>query len=163
MDPYHDITPKNYIKSILIEEVGDIVRRHAYIGFSVVCLGIEFLGSCLDKKSSWTDNGKSQIHFESAVDTLFPKQYKQIKTELYKELRCGLVHSHLSGRFKLTEAKNAYKGELSYEKHLKDNKNILVMDYFYFDYMQACLKVLSMDFESGDKMNKGIIRVGPLF
>jgi hypothetical protein len=100
------ISAKQYIKEFLIEGIGDIIKNHAYFGFPLICSGIEFLGICLDSASNWNDEKKSVRHFKDAVDKLFPNVYAPIKNQLYKELRCGMIHAQLSGNFKLTEVKN---------------------------------------------------------
>src|SRR4030042_2626496 len=157
-----DITPKQFIKEVLIDEIGDIIKKHPYLSFTLISSGIEFLGICLDKESKWTDQGKSEKHFCNCIDKLFPRKYQDIKGRLFKELRCGLVHSQLSGDFKLTEVKNDPSGALKYENHLTENKNILVLDYLYFDFVQDCMKIISTTYDKTDKMNTPIIRVGPL-
>ncbi len=157
-----DITPKQFIKEVLIDEIGEIIKKHPYLSFTLISSGIEFLGICVDKSAKWTDQGKSEKHFHDCIDKLFPRRYQAIKDRLYKELRCGLVHSQLSGDFKLTEIKNDPTGTLKYEDHLISDQDILVLDYLYFDFVQACMKIISMTYEKTDKMNTPIIRVGPL-
>jgi hypothetical protein len=156
------ISAKQYIKEFLIEGIGDIIKNHAYFGFPLICSGIEFLGICLDSASNWNDEKKSARHFKDAVDKLFPNVYAPIKNQLYKELRCGMIHAQLSGNFKLTEVKNDSTGTLTYQKHLVNDTSLLVLDYFYFDFVQACMQVISMNFPANDKMDTPIIYVGAI-
>jgi len=157
-----DITPKQLIKELLIDEIGEVNKKHPYLSFNLISSGIEFLGICIDKGCKWTDQGKSKKHFYNCIDKLFPKRYQIIKSKLYKDLRCGLVHCWLSGDFKLTEIRNDPTGTLKYKNHILSNQDILVLDYFYFDFVQACMKVISKTYDKRDKMNAPIIRVGPL-
>lgn len=39
-----------FIKTVLINEIGDIVDRHKYLSFGVVSQGIELLGACVAKE-----------------------------------------------------------------------------------------------------------------
>lgn len=156
------ISPKDCINELLIGEIGNILPKHPYLGFLLICSGIEFLGKCLDSSAGWDDDIKHGFHFKKAITELFPAHYESLKEKLYKELRCGMTHSLRSGTFKLTELKNDPTGTLQYSKHLKSDKSIIVIDYFYFDFVQACIKVVAMKFLPEDKMNKEFIGVGPL-
>lgn len=158
----NNISVKQFIKDTLIEQLGQVMHISPYPSFLLICSGIEFLGKCIDSQCNWNDDGKKGKFFKKAISKLFPKHYVNLKTRLYKELRCGMVHSQLPGSFKLTEIKNDPRGQLSYENHLISNKDLLVLDYFYFDFTQACIKVISKDFPNGDKMNKPFIYVGPV-
>lgn len=157
-----NITPKQFVKEVLIDEIGEIIKKHPYLSFTLITSGIEFLGICVDKSSRWSDQGKSRKHFYDCIDKLFPKKYQAIKVQLYKDLRCGLMHSQLPGNFKLTELKNDPIGVLKYEDHLVKNQYILVVDYFYFDFVQACQKVIANTYDPTDKINFPFMQIGPL-
>jgi len=152
--------PKDFIKNTLIEEVKSIGSEHAYLSFILLCSGIEFLGRCCDTSdTSWATNKPNGYHFKKGLN-LFPSHYSRIKTKLYKELRCGMTHGLMPGGFKLTEQKNDPGGNLKYESHLKSDQSIIVWEFLYKDFVNACKKVISTKFSGGDKMNKPFLYVG---
>jgi len=154
------IYPKDYIREVLVEEVGKIVINHPYLSFLLICSGIEFLGKCIDATEKWGE-GSSKEQFKVAIIKLFPERYHNLADDLYKDLRCGMVHRFLPGSIFLTQNKNDSNGEILYNNHpyLKDGKKILVIEYFYFDFVEACKKVLAKDFSS-NKMNKPLLFIG---
>lgn len=155
------IYPKDFIIDTLIEKIGKIVHVDAYLSFLLICSGIEFLGKCIDLSKKWDYNPGSGKQFKEAIVCLFPQKYHSLTDELYKDLRCGLVHQITPGSISLTQNSNDNTGEIQYEVHpyIKDGKKVLVIEYFYFDFVEACKKVLSMKFEK-NKMNNPILRVG---
>lgn len=154
------IYPKDFIKDTLIEKIGKIIHVDAYLSFLLICSGIEFLGKCIDSTEKWGD-GKSEEQFKAAIIKLFPDGYHNLVNDLYKDLRCGLVHRITPGSISLTQNGNDNNGEISYKLHpyLKDDRKILVIEYFYFDFAEACKKVLAMRFNE-DKMSKPMLSVG---
>lgn len=155
------IFPNEHIKDVLIAEIGDIAKNHPYLSFTLICSAIEFLGICLDSTSRWTDQGKSSTHFKNAIDQLFPVCYQTIKDKLYTELRCGMVHCQVCGTFQLAELKN-FTGIYPYSDHIVKNSQILILDYFYKDFVEACNKIISMTFPATDKMKLPLISIHSL-
>jgi hypothetical protein len=39
---------KDFIKSVLIDELGAMIDQHPYISFIMMGIGIEFLGKCIN-------------------------------------------------------------------------------------------------------------------
>lgn len=156
------LTTKDFIKETLIAEIGDIVKSHPYLSFYLICSGIEFLGKCLDTSCTWDTTGKSARHFKSAIKSLFPADYHSEATKLYKYLRCGLLHSQNAGYFRLTELKN-FTGTTPIEQN-KDvfDKNIIILDYFYGDFVSACQKIVSQTFAPNDKVNVPFLYIGKI-
>lgn len=152
------IYPKNYIEEVLMGEIKDISATHPYLSFFLICAGIEFLGICLDDASAWFDEGKSKSHFKNAVEQLFPTHYYPLKDSLYSNLRCGLLHCSLPRGCSLTELKN--NPQLKYEEHLIKDNQVIVIDYFYQDFVDACQKVMDMTFPVSSKMNQSLLVVG---
>ncbi len=154
------IYPKEFIKDTLIEKIGKIIHVDAYLSFLLICSGIEFLGKCIDSTEKW-EEGNSGEQFKTAIIKLFPDGYHNLVNDLYKDLRCGLVHRIIPGSISLTQNGNDNDGEIPYRLHpyLKDNKKILVIEYFYFDFVEACKKVLAMNFNE-NKMTKPMLSVG---
>lgn len=158
-----DIYPKDFIRDALIEKIGKIIHVDAYLSFSLICSGIEFLGKCLDSTNKWED-GFSGGQFKAAIAKLFPDRYHNLADKLYEELRCGLSHRFMPGSIALTQNSNDPDGEIKYENHpyIENGKMRLVIEYFYFDFVEACKKVLSTNFGDNNKMNTPILHVGIL-
>ena len=154
-----NIYPKDYIKEVLIDEINDIVSRHAYLSFILICAGIEYLGICIDDGSKWSDRGKSGNHFKDAIEKLIPSHYKFLKDNLYDYLRCGMTHSQLPGGYSLTEFKNRKDSPFKYEEHLIKNNKVIVVEFFYQDFVSACNKVIRMGFNGSSKMSKPFLKV----
>ncbi|MBU1177139.1 MAG: hypothetical protein ABIG88_01365 [Patescibacteria group bacterium] len=163
-----DIYPKDFIKEHFIEKLGEIILIDPYMSFLLVCSGIEFLGKCIDSKCEWRKPGLSKKHFENAIIELFPERYHDLRKQMYSNLRCGMVHMSGPGTIIVTQNKNDPYGVHPYKKHpdyvKTDGKElkVFVIEYFYFDFVEACKKVLSKDFEFGDKMNDSFLCVGPV-
>ena len=48
------LMPKEFIKKVLINNIGDIVHKEYYwLAFALMAIGIEFLGKCLHLKYSF--------------------------------------------------------------------------------------------------------------
>ena len=154
------IYPKDFINDTLIEKIGKIIHVDAYLSFLLICSGIEFLGKCIDSTKKW-EEGSSKKQFKSAIIKLFPDSYHNLVNDLYDDLRCGLVHRITPGSISLTQNGNDKNGEIQYKNHpyIKDSRKILVIEYFYFDFVEACKKVSAMNFNE-NKMNKPILSVG---
>jgi len=159
-----DIYPKDFIKKHFIEEIGKIIPISPYLSFLLICGGIEFLGKCLDSKNDFCKSKLSEKHFEDAIVKLFPKRYSKLSNKLYLELRCGMVHMSGPGTIAVTQIGNDPCGKLQYKKHphIENGNNALVIEYFYFDFVEACKKILSMKFSANDKMNAVYLQVGPI-
>lgn len=153
------IFPKDYIKEVLINEIKDITEKHPYLSFGVICSGVEYLGICLDDGSGWTDTRKSSRHFKDAIVELFPAHYTPLKDALYSSLRCGLIHSQLPGGYSLTEARKDKTGNLNYADHLIKDSQVIVIEYFYDDFKNACEKIIAQQFSLNSKMSKPFLNV----
>lgn len=127
--------PKDFIKGVLINEIGDITKTHAYLSFVLISVGIEFLGRCIDDSVRWEEQ-KSGL-FNNAIAKLMPKY---MPYRLYELLRCGLAHSMTPQKgLDLTETRHN-------KKHLSvdsDGKLVLVIEDFYNDFKCACEKVIN--------------------
>lgn len=154
---YH---PKDFIKQTS-KEIGVMSKGHAYLGFILLCSGIELLGRCLDtEEADWSKHKIDGYYFKKGLSQ-FPEHYQLMKDRLYKELRCGMLHSKLPGGFGLTELANDPEGNLKYEDHLRSDPNLIVWEFIYKDYLDGCQKIIDMDFPSDNKMNKPFLSVGP--
>lgn len=62
---------KEHIQNYWINEVGDLVKNHAFMSFGIIGVGIEFLGKCLDYYTPWLSTANtSKWHFELAIRKL---------------------------------------------------------------------------------------------
>lgn len=134
---------EDYIKKYLVKEMGQIVEHHQELSWILMTAGVEFLGRCIDTSNTDIHNwgkGYGEKVFKKAISELFPDKYKQFKSILYKELRCGFNHTTLSG-FNIIFSEREYG-----QKHLssKDGKLILVAEDFYEDFKKACKIVVDM-------------------
>lgn len=90
--------PKQFIQTLFVDEVEQLIPTHTYIAFMIMGIGIEFLGKCLDSQVDDWNEGKSRDRFEFAIKSLFAfSRYKQLigrdtRFDLYSSLRCGLAH-----------------------------------------------------------------------
>ena len=91
------LKPRDFIKSVLIAEVGSMIENHPYISFILMGIGIEFLGKCIDTGlNDWNVSGRSRKDFENAIKTIPSLQkYQKYLTsyDLYGSFRCGLAHA----------------------------------------------------------------------
>lgn len=152
------MTTKDFIQNVLINEIGQIVTNHPFLSFTLICVGIELLGMCMNGKPKWGSSGKYGKDFKAGID-LMPDKYQNIKQKLYDDLRNGMAHYLSPKSFILGEYKNV---NISYDDHLKTHQNIIIVDHLYEDFVIACEKVLEKEFSENDKVNKDFLYVGPL-
>jgi len=148
-------TVKDFIKNNLVDEFKTIqqTESHHYLSFGLISLGIEFIGACLDEKNGFFTEGKSDERFRKAVSDLFPASYqnyniKKDKFDLYKNLRCGLLHIFVPGPNieLIQESERVLFGNcnhLEIKKIRGNDRLILVSQEFFKDYENACNSIIS--------------------
>lgn len=152
------LTPKDFIKTVFVNEIGSLISGHPYISFMVMGIGIEFLGKCIDSQLlTWNVPKRSKGDFEAAIKTISSlKKYEPFLTsyDLYSSFRCGLAHA-ASPKYQITLSS---KDETA---HLRENSNRLNLkvEDFYADFKDACEYVISYTFPPNDKMNKSFLEV----
>jgi hypothetical protein len=155
--------PKDFIRQVLIDELQDIVVKHPYLAFLLICSGIEFLGKCIDtNKQEWNwdfQYQKNNPPFDNAIKNLFPEKYEKALGDykLRDQLRNGLTHALApKNKIGLSQLKHDENGEITMDNHPfeQGGKLSLIIEYFYIDFVDACKKVLNMNFKKNDKMNK---------
>jgi|LauGreDrversion4_2_1035121.scaffolds.fasta_scaffold59572_2 hypothetical protein len=149
------LKPKQFIKLVFIEELGDLSNKNHYISFAIMATGIEFLGKCLDKSAGhWNVSGRSRTNFLEAINSLNSlSKYKPYDAILYSDLRCGFSHSFVP-KSKLTLSS---KDECP---HMQENAGRLNLkcEEFYIDFKNACQEIIDMNFsDMNDKMNKELL------
>lgn len=153
------LSPKKFIEQVFINEVEDLIEKHPYIAFMIMAIGIEFLGRCLSKDTSWDVEKISRHSFEEAVKKLptlqkYKPYLKKNKHDLFGSLRCGLIHSARPKDTIILSSKNEMPNLTT-----SGNQVSLRCEDFYADFRQACKEVIEMNFPDGDKMQKGFLGV----
>lgn len=152
------LNPKEFIQSVLIDEIQSMLIMHPYISFIIMGIGIEFLGKCIDTNlSDWNVTGRSKKDFQNAIKTIPSlKRYETylVPYDLYGSFRCGLAHA-VSPKFMITlSSKNE-------QAHLVINNgrlNLKVEDFFT-DFKNACEYVIKSTYPTTDKMNSDFLKV----
>lgn len=152
------LKPKDFIKKVLIDEVGGMIDRHPYISFIIMGIGIEFLGKCSDTElRHWNVKGRSPQDFENAIRTIPSLQkYQTYLTtyDLYSSFRCGLAHA-VAPKYRITLSSKEELGHLN--EH--DGRLNLKVEEFYADFKLACEHIINENYPPGDKMNEGFLQV----
>jgi len=87
-------TAAQFIQEVLIEPIKDIIEKHPFHAFFLLCPIVEILGKCLNKDSDWHFPNHSKKDFNNALKTLTPlKKYSLLSADLYSIVRCGLLHA----------------------------------------------------------------------
>lgn len=139
---------KDFIKGPLISEIENMTihcgnTAHAYLGFQLICLAIEFLGACLDQYP-WEKIGRSEKRFKLGLNKLFNTKYNKYNNggefDLYSNLRCSLVHSSRPGNY-IGLSQSKYN-----VSHLSkiNGKLILVYEDFLKDFKEASKKLINL-------------------
>ena len=91
------IKPKEFIQTVLINEIGELTDSHPYISFILMGIGIEFIGKCVDTSlTDWNVSGRSKQDFENAIKAIPSlKKYEPYLAshQMYSSFRCGLAHA----------------------------------------------------------------------
>jgi len=153
------VNPKEFIQSVLIDEIGELISGHPYISFILMGIGIEFLGKCIDSDmKDWNSTQPgSKKTFENAIKLIpnFQKYKSYLDShDMYNSFRCGLAHA-LSPKVKITLSS---KSEMSHLNKHNDKINLKVEE-FYDDFKKACEYVINKSFPIGDKMNENFLIV----
>lgn len=144
--------PKEFIQHVLINEIGDIVKSHPYLSFTLIAIGIEFLGKCLSENKDW-QKIKPDRAFQKGLDLMAEEEPIYNKLNLRDELRNGFAHGLLpKSKLALSEVKH---GALHFSE--RGGKTILVAEILYRDFVRACKKILEIDFPENDKMNEPLL------
>lgn len=149
--------PKDFIRTVLVNEIGDIHSTHPYIAFAVMAAGIELLGKCLNSEEDWNQGGMSRKDFESAINTLdsFSRYRPYLASHnLWTSLRNGLLHSFVP-KSSITLSS---KDEAAHLEKIGSQVNLRCED-FYSDFKAACEEVIATDTFLSQKMNQPLLQV----
>jgi hypothetical protein len=152
------LKPNDFIQTVLINEIGELVDSHPYISFILMGIGIEFMGKCIDSSlTDWNVSGRSKFDFENAIKTIPSLQkYEPYLTshQMYSSFRCGLAHA-VSPKVQITLSSKQEMGHL-----LQNNGRLnLKVEDFYQDFKDACNYVMTQPYPVGDKMNADFLEV----
>lgn len=130
---------------IIIRDIDVLIQtKQDFIGFIIIALGIEFLGSFYDSKK-FDDFGESENRFKIAIKKLFKnKWYKNHSDWLFRHFRGPLIHQYRpSDQVYLT---STCKNKVPISEHLKkkDGKIILVIEKLYEDYKEAVISFINL-------------------
>jgi len=151
------LTPQDFIQDVLIDQIEEIHKNHAYISFSLMAIGIEFLGKCLSSEEDWNKQGQSKTDFEYAVNNLDSlKDYRPFLSShfLWTSLRNGFLHSFVP---KNTITLSSGDEMPHLEEH--NNKVNLKCENFYSDFKNACNEILLMTTFPSNKMGLPLLYV----
>lgn len=151
-----EIKLDEFIQKHLIDEIGLIVNTEgcAYSAFFLICIGIEFIGRCLSK-DNWNETKDSFKYTSAALEELETlKKYKKLgydtvnkkdkRYNLYKHVRCGLIHQFRPDMFIVTDSVNDFSKKPQ-ELGIKD---------FYKDFVAACKEIIDDIQRQGGKVKK---------
>ena len=152
------LKPKDFIQSVLIDEIGSLIDPHPYISFILMGIGIEFLGKCTDTTlTEWNVSGRSKRDFENAITTIpsLQKYHPYLSThDMYSSFRCGLAHA-VSPKHKITLSSKQEMGHL-----LEHNGRLnLKVEDFYADFKIACQYIINQTYSATDKMSGDFLEV----
>lgn len=101
------MNPRDFIQQVFLAELSQITEKHPFISFSLVGLGTEFLGACLDNYD-FEERNLSGLRFRGAVKALYPHSYHQYADLLAAHLRNGFAHQFRPGtKLELTKREEA--------------------------------------------------------
>ena len=153
------IKPKEFIKIVLIDEMKDVVMRHPYLAFALICMGIEFLGKCMLTECDHWDIKKEESSkfrpFNKGMELMTTIDDRYAHINIKDQLRNGFVHTLIpKTNISLSEVRHG-------AKHFEQNnhKKKLVIEIFYRDFVRACNAVLNYPFDANDKMNKSFLSI----
>lgn len=149
-----------FIETSMINEINQIKNTYPYWAFSLISMGIEFLGRILNRRSDKDDNS-SKYDFRYAIHNLDAlKEYRDYtckphinakgkplydnaikpldpsdcKKDLYSHLRCGFAHQLRMGTGILLDNSN--------KKHFETNSLQLGVHAFFNDFKNACEEII---------------------
>lgn len=139
------LTVSEFIAEELDLKIGKLINEYPFLSFSLICMGIEFLGKCMDDEHTFEckDKGISKTQFNNCLKKYMVRYVEFIgkkNFDLYSNLRCGFAHKFRHGK------KFSLAPITSTDKHLSilsDGKMVIRIDEFYNDFSSACKSVIN--------------------
>lgn len=142
------MNPRDFIQQVFLAELSEISASHHFISFSLVGLGTEFLGACLDNYE-FEERNLSGLRFKAAVRALFPNIYHQYADLLSTHLRNGFAHQFRPGtKLELSKRAEAPSKGWSHLQPTADGRLCLIAEDLYRDFAEACDSVIR-DIDAG--------------
>jgi hypothetical protein len=152
-----EMNPKEFIQTILINDIGKIHLEHPYVSFALMAIGIEFLGKCLNTHNDWV-KGKPKNDFELAINSLNSfTRYRPLLTShrLWDSFRNGFAHSFTAKKTLTLSSKD----EAPHLQIMGSNIINLRCEDFYADFKNACEEVIAMETFASNKMGRKLLTV----
>lgn len=147
------------IKNVVLGELRSIIfdcKGNNYMKFTMIAIGIEFLGACLDdfpfnKAEILKPELKvkiSQSRFDNALKKLFDKKYLKHAKEsanvyLYRDFRCGFVHQlRPLGNLVVTHREESIREGTKHLQNINKGPLVLVLEDLFEDFECASNKLL---------------------
>lgn len=152
--------PKQFIQKVFIEELYVLHKSNPYISFTLIAIGIEFLGKCLNIKEQDWNKGGSKENFERAIKYLNSfKEYREYlsKYKLWDSLRNGFAHSFVPKKTIVLSSKENPIAHFA----ISPNKEVINLrcENLYQDFKNSCIEITNMDFPEKDKMNQPFLYI----
>jgi hypothetical protein len=134
-----------------------IATKNDFIGFIIIALGIEFLGSFYDEKD-FNDFGQSDKRFKNALTNLFKnKWYNNNSDWVFKNFRGPLIHQYRPGDAILLTSYYKNGAELKLHLETVDGKRIFVLEQLFADFKLAIQKFKNEIKKTSNSLNKAKI------
>lgn len=133
-------TSLEHVDTIIADIQDHIDKKQDFVGFILVALGIEFLGSFYDSKD-FNDHGQSEIRFKNGISLFKNNWYKNNADWIFKNFRGPLIHQYRVGEGLLLTS--FCKNGAPKTDHLKDinGNRLFVLDTFFDDFKLAAKKL----------------------
>jgi hypothetical protein len=142
------MNPRQFIEHVFLAELSQIAATHHYISFSLIGLGTEFLGACLDNYD-FEEQRLSALRFRGAVRALYPGTYHQHADLMAKHLRNGFAHQFRPGtRLELSKRAEAPSRGWKHLQPTTEGRVCLIAEDLYEDFATACKSVMH-DIDTG--------------
>lgn len=161
------LMPKQFIKKVLINNISDLVSNEYYwLSFTLMAIGIEFLGKCIDINQKDWNKGKSKDNFERAINNLeafntYRPYLKKYGYNIWDSYRNGFAHSFVPKRLiTLSSGKNGMTHFKEYKDEKGNSKLNFKCEILYNDFKNACNEVIKKRFlPENNKMNMPLLFV----
>ena len=123
---------KGFINQVFLNEYRRLIYDYGfhYISFSLIALGIELLGACLDEHD-FGERGQSSLRFRRAIEELFPPEYQRFNSgdyDLCTNLRNGFAHQFRPGSMVSLTHRDESIREGTQHLQIHDGKLILISE-----------------------------------
>lgn len=144
----HYLYVDDFIHSYL-QSVARLQQSEPYICFALICMGIEFLGKCLDEHHDFldTEDVMTSKQFYKVINLYF-KPYKELN--LYASLRCPMLHGLLPGStILLKDRDGTTHAHLSHQEMFGKRATVIIIQDFYSHFEYACGAVIKRIHRNG--------------